>query len=56
MDMERITILMEAITKELLLKDYHMDLEDLSMETEIIMKVRLNTEEEMVKESTTQEE
>jgi hypothetical protein len=50
MDMERIIIHMEDTPKELLLKGYHMDLEDLSMEMGIIMKVRSNTEEEMVKE------
>ena len=56
MDMERIIILMEDTTKELLSKDYHMDLEDLSMEMGIIMKVRSNMEEEMVKEFTILEE
>lgn len=56
MDMERIIILMEDTTKELLLKGYHMALEDLSMEMGIIMKVRLNMEEEMVKEFTILEE
>lgn len=56
MDTERIIILMEDTTKELLSKDYHMDLEDLSMEMGIIMKVRSNMEEEMVKEFTILEE
>lgn len=56
MDMERIIILMEDTTKELLLKGYHMDLEDLSMEMGIIMKARSNMEEEMVKEFTILEE
>lgn len=56
MDMERIIILMEDTTKELLLKGYHMVSEDLSMEMGIIMKVRSNMEEEMVKEFTILEE
>lgn len=54
--MERIIILMEDTIKELLLKGYHMDLEDLSMEMGIIMKVRSNMEEETVKECTILEE
>lgn len=56
MDMERTITLMEGIMKELLLKGYHMDSEDLSMETETIMRVRSSMEEEMVKEFTMLEE
>lgn len=56
MDMERTITLMEDIMKELLLKGYHMDSEDLSMETETIMRVRSSMEEEMVKEFTMLEE
>lgn len=52
MDMERTITLMEDITKELLLKGYHMDSEDLSMEMGTIMRVRSSMEEEMVKEFT----
>jgi len=40
MAMEKTTIQMEVIIKELLLKVYHMDSEDLSTQMGIIMKVR----------------
>lgn len=54
--MEKTTILMEVTTKELLSKVCHMVLEDLSMQTEIIMKAKWNMEEETVKESIILEE